>query len=160
MRDSMRFALLLTLLLTGCGLLPQRMPPPPPSVERATAHLDLVIAAGVAHDFERLCALATGTCDGELGGFEHLAPTERPDVAEVTVHEPTQSGSGGVLFVLCGEDAMGTPFESEVLVFDAGDQLLAAAAVFWKGTGIVFTGDDGFVDVGGVPEPDEGPARC
>jgi hypothetical protein len=158
MPRPMRYALL-ALLLAGCGLLPERMPPPPPSIDAATAHLDRVIDAGIARDFERLCALATGTCEGELDGFEDLAPTTRPEIVDVSVHQPTETESGSVLFVLCGEDATGQPYESEVLVFDGGDGLLAAAAVFWIGTGITFAGGDGLVDVG-VPEPLEKPDRC
>jgi hypothetical protein len=62
-----------------------------------------------------------------------------------------------VLFALCGLDAAGEPYESEVLVFDSGDRLLATAAVFWTGTSVGFSGDGGD---GVVGEPDPEPARC
>jgi hypothetical protein len=153
----------LIVALAGCGLVPEARPPPPPSVEAATAHLDLVIDAGIARDFDRLCELASGTCDTELQGFEHLAPTERPIIVDVSLHQPTELdggawSGGGVLFVLCGADGAGDPYESEVLVFDAGDSLRATAAVFWTGTGIGFLGpgDEG-VSVGA---PDPGAMRC
>jgi len=156
----MRYTLL-ALLLAGCGLLPVGAPPPAPSVDEASAHLDRVIDAGLARDWPLLCSLASGTCEGELQGAEHLAPDEPPRVADIVVREPTREGqgwlSGGVLFVLCGADGLGDPYESEVLVFDDGERLLATAAVYWKGTRVSFAppGDD-FV----VEEPAGGPSRC
>ena len=158
-------AVLSAATLVGCGLLTHNDPPPPaPSVEEARALLDQVIDAGIARDFERLCAMATGTCEGELDGFEERAPTEPPRVVDVDVHEPIGNGgswtSGGVLFVLCGTDGLGDAYESEVLVFDdAGRQLLATAAVYWVGTrvGLAAPGEDG-VTVGVEPDPE--PSRC
>ena len=154
---------LLIVGLAGCGLVPQAPPPPAPGVEAATAHLELVIDAGIARDFDRLCELASGTCEGELEGFEHLAPTERPSVVDVSVHQPTQLaggawGGGGVLFVLCGVDGEDQPYESDVLVFDAGERLLATASVFWIGTSVSFLGPG--AAGAAVGEPDPGPARC
>ena len=123
--------------------------------------LDEVIDAGLARDWERLCANASGTCEGELDGWEHLAPSEPPRVADVSVQEPARDGdgwrSGGVLFVLCGTDATGTPYESEVLVFDDGDRLLAGAAVYWIGTRVSFASSDGAVTPG---ERVPGGTRC
>jgi hypothetical protein len=73
------------------------------------------------------------------------------------VREGDRSSSGGVLFVLCGTDAMATPYESEVLVFDGGDRLLAAAAVYWIGTRIALapSGQTGMAE-----EPISGRSRC
>ena len=151
------------LLVAGCGILaPRSTPIPAPSVADARVLLDAVIEAGIARDFERLCASASGTCEGELEGAEHLAPSEPPTVVDVSVHEPIERGdgwtSGGVLFVLCGIDAAGDPYESEVLVFDDGERLLAGAAVYWRGTGIAFSDGGGGVHIGVEPTP--GPDRC
>jgi hypothetical protein len=160
----MRPAVMALVLLAGCGLLaPARTPNPPPSVADARALLDEVIDAGIARDFDRLCANATGTCESELEGAEDLAPTEPPVVVDVSIHEPVEQGggwtSGGVLFVLCGVDAAGDAYESEVLVFDDdGRRLLAAAAVYWRGTRIGFSSGGDGVHVGGEPTP--GPSRC
>lgn len=55
----MRYALI-ALVLAGCGALPGPTPPPVPSVDAAASHLDLVIDAGIAGDFERLCQLDDG----------------------------------------------------------------------------------------------------
>jgi len=132
-----------------------------PSVIEARALLDEVIEAGLARDWDRLCANASGTCEGELDGKEHLAPSEPPRVAGVSVVEPVREGdrssSGGVLFVLCGTDAMATPYESEVLVFDGGDRLFAAAAVYWIGTRIAHapSGQTGMAE-----QPISGGSRC
>jgi hypothetical protein len=160
-------ALLALTVLVGCAMLPGHddAPPPAPPVEAAEAHLDEVIDAGIDRDWERLCALASGTCEGELQGFEEQAPTEPPRVVEAQIHEPVRGGdgswsSGGVLFVLCGTDGLGGPYESEVLVFDdAGRGLLATAAVYWVGTKIGFpaSGEDG-VTIGVEPDPE--PSRC
>ena len=134
--------LLFTLLLAGCATIGTTGPLPPPPIEDARVLLDEIIDAGIQGDFERLCANATGTCHSELEGHEHLAPNEPPSIADVTVHQPIFDAdggtSGGVRFVLCGVDAAGAPFESEVLVFDAGDRLLAGAAVWWLGKRVSF----------------------
>jgi hypothetical protein len=158
-------AVLIAATLAGCGVLTHNDPPPPaPAVENARVLLDEVIDAGIARDFERLCAMASGTCEGELEGAEDRAPTQPPRVVDVEVHEPIGDGdswtSGGVLFVLCGTDGLGDPYESEVLVFDGGaGSLLAAAAVYWKGTtvGITMPAEDG-VTVGVEADPE--PSRC
>jgi hypothetical protein len=162
----MRIAAALVLVgLAGCGLISHNDPPPPaPAVEGARELLDEVIEAGIARDFERLCANASGTCESELQGNEERAPNQPPEVVDVEVHQPTGGGgswtSGGVLFVLCGIDGLGDPYESEVLVFDGGDgRLIAGAAVYWTGTGILFAEPaQGGVTVGG--EPSARPSRC
>ena len=150
-------------LLSACGLDNGPGPAPPPRVADATRFLDVIIEAGMARDWERLCANATGTCEGELEGVEDLAPRTRPTIAAAEVHQPVVSGdartSGGVLFVLCGRDAQGAPYESEVLVFDdAGRGLLAAAAVYWIGTEVSFPAPREGVTVG--TEPPAGAPRC
>jgi hypothetical protein len=159
-------AILVLAVVAGCVLIPSHNDPPPPApgIEEARELLDEVIETGIARDFERLCANATGTCEGELEGFEERAPTQPPAVVDVEVHEPVGAGdqwtSGGVLFVLCGTDGLGDAYESEVLVIDGGDgRLIATAAVYWTGTGIEFTvpGQDG-VTVG--VEPSAQPSRC
>ena len=152
---------LLAVLLVVCGLIPPDAPPPAPPLDDATGVLDRVIDAALARDFDELCSLATETCERELEGVEHLAPNERPTIVETEVHEPRRSGNGwstgGVLFVLCGRDATGEPYESEVLVSDdAGRSLLATAAVFWIGAGIVGLEEDEVVVGGGL----QGGGRC
>ena len=152
---------LLTLVsLAGCGVGLSGGGAPPPSVEDAEVLLDEIIAAGIDRDWERLCANASGTCEGELQGAEERAPTSAPRVAAVEVHDPQRDGetwtSGGVLFVLCGVDGLGDPYESEVLVFDDGDRLLAGAAVYWKGTAISFASPG----IGVVGEPSPGERQC
>jgi hypothetical protein len=138
----MKALIMATLLLAACSAPGTTGVLPPPSIEDSRALLDEIIDAGIEGDFERLCANASGTCQDELDGHEHLAPNEPPSVATVTVHQPVLDGgsgtSGGVKFVLCGIDAADTPFESEVLVFDGGDRLLAGAAVWWLGTRVSF----------------------
>jgi hypothetical protein len=146
----------MALVLAACAVEQPVQPAPPPDVEEATAFLGEVIAAGVDKDFERLCSMATGTCEGELEGFEHLAPDAPPRIGDVTVVPPAGQSVGGVLIVLCGADAAGDPDESQVLVFDDGAKLLAGAAVYWKGTSVSFA-PSGDATTG---QPAEGPSRC
>jgi hypothetical protein len=148
-------------LLVACSVaMPSRDPLPPPPVEDARAVLDEIIDAGIARDWEGLCANASGTCEGELDGAEDRAPTTAPRVAAVEVQQQQgdagASTSGGVLFVLCGTDGLGDPYESEVLVFDDGTRLLAGAAVFWLGTRVGFAPPTGGV----VTEPAIAGSRC
>ncbi len=153
-------SLLFTLLLAGCANVGTAGPLPPPSVDDARALLDEIMDAGIEGDFERLCANANRTCKNELNGHEHLAPNEPPSIADATIHQPINDAeggtSGGVKFVLCGVDAAGAPFESEVLIFDTGDRLLAGAAVWWLGTSVSFAPSGEAVT--GEPTPGEG--RC
>ena len=145
-------------MLVGCSALPATGPLPPPTVDDATVLLNEVIDAGIERDWDRLCANASGTCAGELDGYEAFAPVEPPTIVDVSVAEGDASTSGGVLFVLCGTDGHRAPYESEVLVFDAGDRLLATAAVYWTGMRIGFAADAGKGVVVGEPNPV--PGRC
>ena len=153
----------IALLIAGCAAFqpPPNEPPPPPPLDEARAHLERVIQAGLARDWNGLCALASGTCEQELRGNESLAPKQAPDVAEFEVLEPIGNAdgwsSGGVRFTLCGTDGAGNPYESQVLVFDDGERLLAAAAVYWTGTGVSFAPPGN-----GVPkaEPSDAPSQC
>ncbi len=114
--------------------------------------LDEIVDAGIARDFDRLCAHASGTCETELQHNEDAAPLEPPLIRADSIHEPRRSGdawsSGGVLFVLCGLDANGSAYDSEVYVFDAGEELLATAAVFWVGTQVSVAGPGESVNTG------------
>lgn len=154
-------AFVLIVGIAGCGVVGAPTPAPPPTVADATVFLERLIDAGIARDFDRLCGMATGTCDGELQGHEQRAPLERPTVVDASVHQPIVSGdgytAGGVLFVLCGVDAAGDPYESEVLVSRDRDTLIATAAVYWVGTGVVFAAPDEGVATG---EATPGPGRC
>jgi len=150
-------------LVSACGILSAETPPQAPAIDEAEAFLDQLIEAGIARDFDRLCDLAgTAMCTDLLEGNEDLAPTERPDVTAVAVHEPLRTAdgftSGGVHFVLCGQDAAGSPFESEVLVSQDHDGgLFAISSVWWTGTGVSFLESEGTVEVG---EPSPAADRC
>lgn len=141
------------LLLAGCAPTSVAPPPAPPSVEDAQTLLREIIEAGIAKEWDRLCANATGTCESELEGNQERSPRGPSRVDGVEVHHGSSSGGesnpGGVLFVLCGEDGLGEAYESEVFVFNDGDGLLATAAVYWVGTRVsvslppITTGADG-----------------
>ncbi len=150
----MRLGVLLSLaaVLAACGAIAPAAPPGPPTVGEARLLLDEIIDAAIARDFDRLCAHASGTCDDELQGNEDAAPLHPPLIRVDSIHEPQRAGdawsSGGVLFVLCGIDAKGSAYDSEVFVFDAGEELLATAAVFWTGTQVIVTGPEEGADTG------------
>ena len=146
----MRSLLLSLLLLSACA---PTQSLPPPDVDEARALLNQVIDAGLDRDFDRLCSMATGTCEGELEGAEHLAPNEPPRVGDFTAIQPTDQSVGGILFGLCGVNGAGDPYESEVLVFDSGHGLIATAAVYWTGTKILFTSDGGATTGGAENDP-------
>ncbi|HEX2765890.1 MAG TPA: hypothetical protein VHR55_04540 [Candidatus Limnocylindria bacterium] len=151
----------LTGLCAGCGLVAPT-PPGPPSLEVARWLLDDLVEAGIARDFARLCGLAASdTCEHLLEGHEDLAPAAAPTIVQTDVYPPESAGNGftggGVLFVLCGTDAAGAPFESELLVSRNLDgTLFAVPAVWWTGTRVIVGADP--ADVGGEPAPDQG--RC
>lgn len=160
----MRLSLVLAALAglsAGCGLIAPT-PPPPPSLEDAQSLLDDLVEAGIARDFARLCGLAASdTCQDLLEGHEGLVPAAAPAIVQTDVYEPEPAGNGftggGVLFVLCGTDAAGDPFESELLVSRNLDgTLFAIPAVWWTGTRVIVGADS--ADVGGEPSP--GPSRC
>jgi hypothetical protein len=154
MRSTLPLAVLA--IVAGCGLLPS-ITPPPGSVEDARSHLDAIIESGIARDFDRMCDLAgTPICTDLLDGSEHLAPDAAPDVVDVSVHQPTPVGegfaTGGVLFLLCGLDAAGDAFESEVLVSRAqSGEFHVVSSVWWRGSTVDLDGQDGGAEVGGPP---------
>jgi hypothetical protein len=152
-------SLVLLSLLAGCGAL-AATPPPAPEEADARARLDRLIDSARAGDFERFCELAASpTCERLLDGVEDLVPEHRPRLALSTVYQPVQHAngysSGGVLFVVCGSDAEGREFESEVFISQNADgSLFATAPVWWTGTRVAI--DD---PAAGGPTTGRGPER-
>ena len=85
---------------------------------------------------------ATGTA-GEAskrpGGMPSL-PTRRPWSARGSIPTTTTAGDqthlGGVVLILCGVDANGNHYDSEMLVFHSGHGLQVINPVYWGTTRI------------------------
>jgi len=100
-----------------------------------------VVQVALNHDLDRLCSLGTPQCRFILDSAgTGTAPSVAPKIVSVTTisNRETSPGTwtpGGVLFRLCGLDAKGRPYHSEMLVADNpwGEGLYAMEPVFWSG---------------------------
>ena len=136
--------LLFTALAAACG---PAAAPGPPTVEQAGAYLAQLVDLARAGDFETLCDMADdGNCERKLddAGRDRV-PIEPPTITGARLVPDTSSGDqrslGGIVLVLCGIDALGEPYESEMLVFREGERLRAINPVYWAGNGIAATGE-------------------
>ena len=115
-----------------------------PSVGEAQHHLDEIVRLARAGDFEAMCALGDGNCDNslEIAGRDAV-PAERPKIVTTRTVPTTSSNGqqsfGGIVFVLCGIDGRGEPYDSEMLVFHDGNGLRAINPVYWGRTRIADT---------------------
>lgn len=130
----MRYALAAVLLLNACSL---QQPSPPTSAE-AEAFLTHVVDVAQSGNFNALCELGGGSCEdflNEQGGQE--VPREAPEVVGGRIVQPTGDGAGrvgGFVLELCGTNARGEPYYSEMLVFsDFNGDLKAIEPTYWMG---------------------------
>ena len=112
-----------------------------PSVEDAQRHLDEIVRLARARDFEALCALGDGNCENslEFAGRDAVPPDPPKIIGTRTIPTTSSNGQqslGGIVFVLCGIDGRGEPYDSEMLVFNDGDGLLAINPIYWSRTRI------------------------
>lgn len=131
-------------VFAACG---PAVPAGPPTVGQASAYLDEIVALARAGDFEALCDLAgDGNCERKLddAGRDRV-PVDPPTISGARLIPDTTSGDlrslGGIVLVLCGSDAHGEPYESEMLVFRERDRLRAINPVYWAGIGIAAVGE-------------------
>ena len=132
-------------------------PPPPPTEGQARGHLDRIVDIVAGGDLSTICELGSGTCAGDLRATDPaLVPDAMPIVVGIEAIQPTRRSdgawdSGGLLLQLCGIDGAGTPYFSEMLVFDAGSgDLRAINTLYWLGMRIA----RGSTTVGaGAPPP-------
>ncbi len=92
---------------------------------------------------DALCTVAgDGNCERKLDEVgRDRAPAEPPVVRSSEVVSTTSSSDqaslGGLVLVMCGTDALGSRYESEMLVFRDRDMTLRAInPVYWGGYGI------------------------
>ena len=104
--------------------------------------LDRVVSLAGAGDFEGLCALGDGNCGRHLetAGRDAIPPDPPTVVGTRVIPTTTTSGDqmhlGGVVLILCGVDANGEHYDSEMLVFHSGHGLQVINPVYWGTTRI------------------------
>jgi hypothetical protein len=136
-----RIALLVVMLALGVAAVLRPLPAAPtaPSVAESQAVLGQLVALARSGDFERLCALADGNCRRllEQAGSDRVPPTP-PKVTSTRVIAPDAGTGalGGLVLSVCGTDAYGADYRSEVLVFRDGPGLRAINGVYWDGVTI------------------------
>jgi hypothetical protein len=120
----------------------------------ARRHLDRIVAAAQARDFDTLCRLngSVGNCqtqleqgcddtpfDAERISCTTTVPAARPTIASTRYHEKdTPDGTPGRILVLKGADALGRPYGSELMVFrENRNNFKAINAVYWSNSHII-----------------------
>lgn len=112
-------------------------PPPHPSAAAARAYLDEIARLAAKKDWNGLCELGDLNCTRILGPLKAVAPSVPPvllssaDVPDVA--NGTGFRQGGRLLKVCGLDAAGKPYTSELLVFESDGRLISIDPVFWAG---------------------------
>jgi hypothetical protein len=107
----------------------------PVSDAEARAHLDRIVAAAQARDWEQFCRLSAAVfnCELELNtAGRDAVPPVRPTIVESRFHEKQFSdGSTGRVLVVEGTDGRGRPYRTEVMVSRYEGHLEATNAVYW-----------------------------
>jgi hypothetical protein len=137
-------SLLLAIAVAACSA-QQRTPP---TVDEAQAFLAEMTALARAGDFEGLCEVAgDGNCERKLddAGRDRV-PSEAPTVVGARLVPSSTSGDqtslGGLVLVMCGVDGLGSPYESEMLVFrDPSMTLRAINPVYWHNITVASGGE-------------------
>jgi hypothetical protein len=113
-----------------------------PTLDEARAFVSELVALARAGDFEGLCERADdGNCERQLefAGRDSVPP-DPPTVVGTrivpTVVDGTQTSLGGIVFILCGVNAHGDHYDSEMLVAHGGDGLRAINPIYWGPTRI------------------------
>jgi hypothetical protein len=113
-----------------------------PTVEDAREMLDRVVSLAHAADFEGVCSLGDGNCPRclETAGRDAVPPDPPTVVGTRIIPTITTAGDqmhlGGVVLILCGVDANGNHYDSEMLVFHSGHGLQVINPVYWGTTRI------------------------
>lgn len=126
-------AALLLVVLAGCG--PAGTPAgSPPTEAHARALLEEIVASAQRADFEALCGFGDANCPDVLAmaGRDRLPPRP-PIVAGSWVLPPRDGREGGLVLQLCGVDAAGTAYATEMLVQSGRGRLVAIHPIYWSG---------------------------
>lgn len=142
-------------LFAACSA-PSAPPPSPPTEAAALTYLDSVVALVASGDPFAICEVGSGTCEQILRKSALGAvPSSAPAVIGSRLIEPFRLpdgtwAAGGRVLELCGRDGFGSPYYSEMLVFEDRGRLISTATPYWLGFGIA---EDPFV---GGPRTDPG----
>lgn len=100
-------------------------------------------------DFEALCSYADGNCPHVLteAGPDRV-PADPPAIVGTWTLDPTPSRYGGVVLQVCGVDATGAPYASEILFMRTVGGIRVVQPVYWSGLRIARDGT-----AGGTPAP-------
>jgi hypothetical protein len=113
-----------------------------PTVDDAHRMLEQVVRLARARDFEGLCSLGDGNCRRhlEMAGRDAIPPDPPTVVGTRAIPTRMTAGDqmhlGGIVLILCGIDAHGEHYDSEMLVFHRGNGLAVINPVFWGRTRI------------------------
>lgn len=113
-----------------------------PTVDQARVLLDELVALAQARDFDGLCRVSDdGNCKRSLeDAGRDAVPPDPPTIVATRIMATSRSGdqlsAGGVVFVLCGTNAFGDRYDSEMLVFHDGGGLRALNPIYWGPTRI------------------------
>jgi len=145
-----RYIAVLTIALVLAGWSAQAAPgqPAPPTLAEAEGFLSQVVALAQHSDFASLCAVGDLNCESGLDTAGRTnVPSAPPTVIGSRIVPTTRSGDlvsmGGLVLSMCGHDATGALYNSEMLVFRDGPALRAINPVYWGNIGIADGGGDG-----------------
>lgn len=131
-------------LLVGCGT-SSRASGDKVSPQDARQLVETAVQATLDGKYSTLCDLAASKprCERELGSsLKERTPKGPPTVACMYQLFDKRNWwgrtvvTGGQVLVVQGMDGQGHPFETEVLVFHDGKQLVAQNIIWWSGMGI------------------------
>jgi hypothetical protein len=132
-------ALVLALAMAGCSAPSTSDPSGPPTLPEAEAFLAQVVSLAQRGDFTALCALGDLNCKRSLDtAGRNTVPPAPPTVIGSRPVPSTTSGDqqsiGGMVLALCGRNATGAQYHSEMLVFRDSTGLRAINPVYWDNT--------------------------
>jgi len=136
-RGGLLGILLVALVIAACNT-PKPTSAPPPTRDEALSFLAQIVALAQQGDFDALCSMAgDGNCEFKLddAGRDRV-PSAAPTVWSIagvpTTTNGDQTSLGGIVLGLCGIDALGRGFDSEMLVFrDTDTTMRAINPVYW-----------------------------
>jgi hypothetical protein len=125
--------------IVACGPAQPQTGSSEPTLAEAQGFLAQVVALAQRGDFKGLCAIGDGNCERSLDrAGRELVPREPPAVIGVRLLPTARTGdhvsTGGVILEMCGRDAAGKPYHSEMLVFRDRSTLRAINPVYWGNT--------------------------
>ena len=111
-----------------------------PSIAEARGMLDRIVTLARSGDFDELCSVAgDGNCERHLdfAGRDAVPPDPPAIVATRTIpttRDGDQLSPGGIVLVLCGTNALGDHYDSEMLVFHDGGGIRVLNPIYWGRT--------------------------